>query len=324
MKLLSQRNKEIQSRAEEIKNKMSMLVTVYPKFKKAIDALQDLLAKGKNDAGALLLIGPAGMGKTSFSYAVKRTMLSEIEFLEDADVNPVILVESPHSSSKNGLASEVLQQLNDKSHLAGTVSQKIHRIVNYVHLQGVKLIIIDEIHNFLPKNIDTATPKALVFIKELMNKTKVPFLFMGTERAKALIYNDKELSSRLFDTVEFENFSLDKDIDSTSRRIFIKILNAYAKLLSEAGSTLLFIENDGPDKAFKNNNLIDLIHLATAGNLRQIRNLFQRLVDIALDGTPINKAAFAMAWRNTMNKELRDNPFISKAKSSNKQKGEVS
>jgi hypothetical protein len=77
----------------------------------------------------------------------------------------------------------------------------------------------------------------------------------------------------------------------------------------EPGSKLIFISKEKEESVLQNEYLLKCIFFATNGNLRSLRNLFQKLVDPALDGEEINTAKFASAWTPSMNNKLKFNPF---------------
>lgn len=307
MKLRDTRTPEIIALAGDIKFEMSKLVIAHSKVVEANHELSCLLRNSQIDAVGMLLTGPAGMGKTNYSQAIVRYMTSNVTHTIEADKRPVILIESPDSSARGGMASQLLIALGDNNPYAGNLTLKIEKIANYLIQQDVKLIIIDEIHGFLPKKPTTLPSQALTFLKRLMNCTKVPFLFMGTELAKPLVSNDAELASRILYRVAFECIPFGQTI--SDKKEFTQILDAYAQLLSKAGKNLIFIKKEKDKKKLNMIPLINRIYLATQGNLRNVRNLFQGLVDIVLEGDSPDLASFSRAWRPAMNITVKFNPF---------------
>jgi predicted AAA+ superfamily ATPase len=227
MQLLDNRSISVQAKSQELKSKMSSLTVAHPHVVYAEQKLAELLRKSYLDSAGLLITGPTGMGKTTFANAAVRCLSAGVLHTPTSDKRPVIFVNAPQLSSRGGLATELLIALGDKSPTKGKIGEKILRIANYCRRQEVKLIIIDEIHDYLPKNVDGSTP-TVTFLKQLMNATKVPFLFMGTEKAKRLISNHPELAGRVEERVEFPTFKYGPT--KFSKYTFAQIVNAYARI----------------------------------------------------------------------------------------------
>jgi hypothetical protein len=306
MQLLDNRPISVREKSLELKSKMSLLTVAHPHVVCAEQKLAKLLRKSPLDAEGLLITAPSGMGKTNFAKAVFRCLSAGVVNTPNADKRPVIFVDAPQLSSRGGLATELLIALDDKSPTKGVVNEKVHRIANYCRRQEVKLIIIDEIHDFLPKTADGNTP-TVEFLKKLLNAAKVPFLFMGTEKAKRLISNHPELAGRFEERVEFPTFEYGPT--KFSKHTFAQIVNTYARVLNEAGTELVFFSKKQNKPVLENEDLLKRIYLGTNGNLRSLRNLFQHLVDVVLDGREANLVEFACAWTPAMNNKLKFNPF---------------
>jgi hypothetical protein len=306
MKLRDTRSDSVIAKSQQLKTKMSTLTVAHPHVVFAEKKLAELLRKCHLDSQGMLLSANPGMGKTNFAKIVVKCLSEGVENTPTADKRPVIFIDSPHLLSRSGLATDLLIALGDKSPKKGELGEQIMRIANYCERQEVKLIIIDEIHDFLPKKVDGNTP-TVTFLKKLMNATKVPFLFMGTEKAKTLISNHPEVSKRVEERVEFPTFKYGPD--ASSKNAFAKIVNAYARILNEAGSELAFIAKSKEKYVLQNEPLLARIFFATNGNLRSLRNLFQKLVDRVLDGHEPTMAEFSGAWSPTMNAKLKFNPF---------------
>jgi len=306
MKLRDNRSVSVIAKSQKIKTKMSKLTVAHPHVLYAEQKLAELLRKCHVDSQGMLLSADTGMGKTTFAQAVVKYLSKGVKNTPTADKRSVIFIDSPHLLSRSGLAIAILTELGDKSPTKGTNGEKVLRIANYCKRQGVQLIIIDEIHDFFPQKVDRDTP-TVTFLKKLMNATKVAYLFMGTKKAKTLISNHLEVASRVEERIEFPAFRYGPTL--SSKHEFALIVNAYARTLNEAGSKLVFICKEGDKAILKEEQLLQSIFLATNGNLRSLRNLFQRLVDRVLDGHEPTKAEFADAWSPAMNAKLKFNPF---------------
>lgn len=307
MQLVDTRTPKVKALATKIKSDMSSLVVAHSSVQQARNTLHSLLQNDGNDAVGMLISAPAGMGKTNFSQAIVRNMNQGVTHNLEADKRPVLLIESPNSSVRGGMAHLLLKALGDLSP-KGNLEEKLDRIDNYIKRQEVQLIIIDEIHNYLPTRATSTPTQAVSFLKDLMNRTKVPVLFMGTHEAEKLISFYEEMASRIRPrVVRFDNFSI-----STPERLyeFAHVLEAYAKLLNQAGTSLSFFKLVDGVQVLAQENLVKRIYAATNGNLRDIRNLFYAMVNAVLDGEKPTLEGFANIWLPAMNEQLGFNPFI--------------
>jgi len=131
---------------------------------------------------------------------------------------------------------------------------------------------------------------------------------MGTHEAEKLISFYDEMASRIRPrVVRFDNFSI-----STPERLyeFAQVIEEYAKLLNQAGTSLSFFKLVDGVKVIAQENLVKRIYAATNGNLRDIRNLFYAMVNAVLDGEKPTLEGFANIWLPAMNEQLGFNPFI--------------
>jgi len=308
MQLVDTRTPEVKALATKIKSAMSSLVVAHSSVQQARNTLHSLLQNDANDARGMLFSAPSGMGKTNFSLAIVRNMNQGVTHDLEADNRPVLLIESPNSSVRGGMAHLLLKALGDLSPNKGNLEEKLDRIDNYIKRQKVQLIIIDEIHNYLPTRATSTPTQAVSFLKDLMNRTKVPVLFMGTHEAEKLISFYDEMASRIRPrVVRFDNFSI-----STPERLyeFAQVIEEYAKLLNQAGTSLSFFKLVDGVKVIAQENLVKRIYAATNGNLRDIRNLFYAMVNAVLDGEKPTLEGFANIWLPAMNEQLGFNPFI--------------
>lgn len=310
MKLLDTRSPEIKAKSKSIKKRMWSLVVAHSKVLEARDMLRDLLRCDSEETEAMLISAPTGSGKTNFGKAVFRNLSEGIEHEAEADKRPVIIIKSPNSSNKGAMAYLLLKALGDVSPTKGSVDERLERIVNYLKLQEVKLIIIDETHNYLPTKPTTHATQAIHFLKNLLNEGSTPILFMGTKHAENLINFYGEIRSRICTRViKFNNLSISTQHEQIE---FAKVLEAYAKLLNETGTKITFFKDENGRKVLKSQRLIQCFWLATGGNLRKIRNLFYRMVDAVLEEGASSLKDLAQVWRGQMNPTINYNPLESK------------
>ena len=142
------------------------------------------------------LIGEVRTGKSHYVYKKRETLSSFSIDYGDYKTVPVLIVTAPTQFKPKPIILDMLRKLGDLSP-QGSVSELMTRLIRLLKKLEVKIIVIDEVHNLLPKSGRGRPSEALSWITGFMDGTCIPFLFVGTERAKLLHSIDKELASRI-------------------------------------------------------------------------------------------------------------------------------
>ncbi|MBU2560176.1 TniB family NTP-binding protein, partial [archaeon] len=117
----------------------------------------------------------------------------------------IVIVRMPAASRPAALFERILLVLNENQADKGTTSQKMDRVVSTLNKSGTQLVFIDEVHNVLGSGGDRTQDFMLNVFKDLANECKIPFILMGTKKAKELLARNEEVSRR-FPLVELKPF----------------------------------------------------------------------------------------------------------------------
>lgn len=314
MKLLNAQTHLQRKEARKIKSELRNIVSGHSAFQHAMVDLSKLMNNGGLNSEFMLVFGEPGTGKTSYCKTVKEIIIEENKSLPTPSAVPVILIESPVSPSAGGLAFQLLEAIGDP------VNKKKERleafmikVVNYLQRLGVKLIIIDEAHNYAPSCSGNQAKTSLNFLRTLSNVSHLPILIVGTQEAKDFYLSQKEIKSRTTFRVKFSNIPYGKTDERKTE--FAVLVEKYATCINQLGTNLTFFTtNNEGEKALKNQSLLDKIYVATAGNLRSLRNLFYQLIDLVVEKPStgaITDNTFIHCWLPSMNTSLHFNPFDS-------------
>lgn len=290
-----------------IKQAMANLAVGHYQFEEAMDNLDDILTFKDVQPSAMILTGPAGSGKTTFGRKAKRRIEQALQVRDNAPKLPVLLVEAPDSSQDSKMVEELLLALGDPVAHKGTPTEKRKRVINYLKRLGVQLIIIDEVHGYLPVGKGTKTPKAIALLKSLMNQTKIPFLFMGTDEASKLTTDFEEMLGRTPNQVAFTPIKY--GLKEVQKLHFANIVTQFANLLPTPVPALIFMNEEGGKVTVQHKEMLDRVYVATKGNLRSVCWWFQNLVPLVEEHGVPDASQYAKAWRKAFNTRLEGNPF---------------
>ena len=185
----------------------------YPRAKKLIQILDDLLAYPKRSRMPnLLIVGESFMGKTSiiekFASTHKRVLIRDDEGAPRALV-PVILISAPDMADMKNVYIKILEKFFTGFRPTDTMAKLRHQALYLMRESGVKMLIIDEIHNLLET---TMTKQRLVMngIKNLSNELKIPIVGAGTDVAVKILSTDPQHASR-FDVVRLGRWEVNQE-----------------------------------------------------------------------------------------------------------------
>ncbi|WP_157980952.1 TniB family NTP-binding protein [Aliidiomarina shirensis] len=221
---------------------------------------------------AMSLIAREGAGKTHFALKKQEQFSKYVIDYGDYTTMPVLITRAPKQSTVRTFVERILYELGDIKPSHGSADEKEKRLLALLRKREVKLIVIDEIHDFLPKTSRGRPSTALAWLKGFMDETLIPILFMGTERAGLLHVIDKELASRIRYSATLA--SLPYGNSDYSKFDFAEMASAFAEHLACPLKQLMFVQFDDEKPIFSNMNLLDRFFVATDGVPRGLRDIF--------------------------------------------------
>ena len=259
----------------------------------------------------MVIIGEAGAGKTHFAKKKRDELNAFSVKKDDYYTMPVVMVSAPKQSTITSIVHRLLFEIGDIKPNTGTMEDKEHRLKMLLKILEVKLIIVDEIHDFLPKTQNGKGSTALSWLKGLMDDTLIPILFMGTERANLLNVIDKELASRIRYSVTISRLSYGP-IDE-QRFDFAEMSTAFAKNLPKQLKDFNFVTFINDVAVYSKANLLDRLYVATNGLPRGLRDIFLE-INIEMEDNPNfspNLGALSLIYDRllSMNDYIDFNPF---------------
>ncbi|MBP7065179.1 TniB family NTP-binding protein [Ferrovibrio sp.] len=173
----------------------------YPRANLGVRKLRELLQAPKSHRPlGMLLYGSTNSGKTTiarhFQNIINKESVASTEECSVPDDRPVFIVQAPPYASADGLLSGVLRGINAPFQETWRLERKLAQVLHLLPRYGIKMLIIDEIHNSLVKPHDKRV-QFLNTIRYLSNELRIPIVAIGTDLALSTIQSDQQLGNRL-------------------------------------------------------------------------------------------------------------------------------
>ena len=170
----------------------------YARAEAALSALEDLLSFPKRTRMPnLLLVGPSNNGKTMIVEKFRRSHLpgSEESARDGAIRVPVLKVQMPPAPDERRFFSAILEALGAPDRLNDRLSAKQDTAVRMMRATGVRMLVIDEVHNMLCGSRDQQR-RFLNLLRWLGNELQIPLVAVGTAEGLRAIQSDDQLANR--------------------------------------------------------------------------------------------------------------------------------
>ncbi|MFY8275003.1 ATP-binding protein [Pseudoalteromonas sp. SSDWG2] len=254
---------------------------IHPKFKQCLESTLNCVNAVTTGPYGICIFCQPGTGKTKLGdYLTLQLNKSCIQTRECKQIK-AIKIDLEEGALATDVKRSIIYQITG-DYPSGYTKQVLN---NYLKQQlkvaNVKIIIIDEFHHLLrgEKRIDQ---KVGQFIKSLIDKYNVAVLLLGIPRAQKILELDTELNSRVIQGGMLELFNCKND---NSRAYFQKFLREYS---AKCPVPIIDLSTD---------NMAYRMELATGGDLRRIRQLFQHMLLHIDEGEEITIAHLDVAHR---------------------------
>jgi len=210
------------SNEERIRYILESKFIPYPETLEILQLFTDLVDHPQIDRMPnYLLVGETNNGKTAILREFESRYVVTNQ-LPNGPMLKVLYMQAPAKADESRLYSTILERLNAAHNDSDIASNKLKQVKFYIQSLGLKILIIDELHNIAP-----ATPnKQLEFLttlKYLCNELKISIIAAGTPAVYDVITYDKQLANR-FETIRLPPWN-EKKIE------FIGFIKGYEKRL---------------------------------------------------------------------------------------------
>lgn len=257
----------------------------HPVLTYCLDALSSMHAAARHNSGkprGMLIHGLSGTGKSTVAAQYEKQYPRRDE--EERTVIPVLRVELPGQPTAKALSESILMAMGDPLSHRGSAEFRLGRVRTLFKACGVELVIIDECQH-MTNNLDhRARDIAADTLKNLMNVTGIPFVFIGTPACSAYFVENQQLGRRCSPKIEVAPFGIRV---ADERRDF-------KRLLLSLDRSLPFTESS----ALIDATLTEALHLGCFGILGILTQLVEAALRITLrsEGSTLGRDSLHQAF----------------------------
>jgi Cdc6-like AAA superfamily ATPase len=245
---------------------------------------------------SMFLVGPSGAGKSTivkkYVDTYRPRKLKEYTYI------PIVYISLDERATTKDALSLLLGELQDVAPSNGDVRILRRRLENYIISCKVELIIIDEIHHVLPAHTTAKTQEFADWIKSIMDKTSIPFIFVGLPESIKLLHaiskadEKDQLFRRSRRTVEIKP-------PEPNTVIWKKLITGYQRALGEVQC----INLSSPE-------MLARLYLATKGLNGRVANLLSEALELIDDKEMLTLIHLSQAYLEANPTfDAKKNPF---------------
>lgn len=276
----------------------STKVPVHPRLSWALDEV-DYASTPHSGSEIIMLIGPAGVGKSTLIKALKNRVIArhKADARKDPGYIPIVAIEAASSGDKafswKSFLSLICQQLG--GHIGSTIVGMQQSIQNALVHRRTKMVVIDEAFHILKNSNDRTLQNHLTMIRNLVGGSGASLVLVGAYDLHQAINRDGQTARRT-KIIHFQHYKSGIEEDEVAFRTVLRQL---------AGQ--IPMENV-PDL----DPLADEIHHVCAGCVGILKDTLSRSIGEAHKEGPIwsighlLRAALTPAQLDTILREITD------------------
>lgn len=196
----------------------------YSRAETALAAIEDVLSFPKRTRMPnLLLVGPTNNGKTMIVEKFRRAHppSEAIDAPDGVASIPVIRMQMPCGPDERRFFGAILDAMGLEAWCGDNVAARQDMAVRLMRQTGVRLLVIDELHNVL-SGAPAQQRRLLNLLRWLGNELQIPLVGVGTAEALRAIRSDDQLVNR-FEPIPLPIWNEDEE--------YLRLLNTLEAVL---------------------------------------------------------------------------------------------
>jgi len=276
----------------------------YSQVKKVHDAVKRVHKTCGYKAKCTMILGESNTGKTEAVKSYKKLFPDEVT--NEKTNKTVLYIQLDEKITPNGIITLMLSELGVNR--SGNEVVRKTALLDLLESVGTSLIIVDEIQHVLPEHGIATTQACADFFKTLLDKSKVPVVFVGLPKSMRLfdVYMHKAPSKNKKNT-DTHNLTIHREQDQLKHRAlngymlnpmeyksnsWTGVLQQYSKIIGIKGKILL-----NPSVQFR-------LWVATTGYIGRLSNVIEQALEQLDSDENLSLEHFHTAYdiANTWNK----------------------
>jgi DNA polymerase III delta prime subunit len=173
----------------------------FPRAEQVLDRLQNLIeAPRQTRMPGLLVHGASGIGKTMIARNLSRRYAPEYDSMAGVTHTPLLLLQAPPAPDERRFYLHILAAVGAPATAIAVRSQNVAslevRVIALLRDLGLRMIIIDEVHNLLA-GTHREQRRFLNVLRYLSNELEISLVCFGVSEAVDAIRGDVQLARRL-------------------------------------------------------------------------------------------------------------------------------
>lgn len=173
----------------------------FPRAEQVLDRLQNLIeAPRQTRMPGLLVHGASGIGKTMIARNLSRRYAPEYDPMAGVTHTPLLLLQAPPAPDERRFYLHILAAVGAPATAIAVKSQNVAslevRVIALLRDLGLRMIMIDEVHNLLA-GTHREQRRFLNVLRYLSNELEVSLVCFGVSEAVDAIRGDMQLARRL-------------------------------------------------------------------------------------------------------------------------------
>jgi len=179
-------------------------------------------SKKSAEPECLFIKGLSGTGKTTLCEFYE-SEFPKIETKEGTIVT-VLYASISSAATEKTLASDLLESIGDPAYDKGTGDSMTKRLRKLMKECKVEIVIVDEFQHLIDRDSDTILMNSANWIKDLINKTRVPVVLVGMPWSDRILKSNTQLRRRFSTSETLEPFRWKPDIERNKLKTFLKLV----------------------------------------------------------------------------------------------------
>lgn len=182
----------------------------YPRAEQLLAKLDDLLTHPKTHRMPnLLIVGDTNAGKTMIANRFVQRYPADDNPDGEAAIVPVLAIQAPPGPDEGRFYNAILEVLSAPYQPRERVAQKQVQVLRLLKSIGLRLLVIDEVHNVLTGPVNKQR-QFLNVLKYLGNDLQIPLVGLGIKEALRAIQADPQLANR-FEPAALPRWQMDQE-----------------------------------------------------------------------------------------------------------------